>query len=65
MITWNWSDTDYKNEWAIFTRLISLTGPLTEIARPAERSDRSDVGRTKNFAIPGQGLTYLKLSWDQ
>ena len=28
MITWNWSDTDCKNEWAIFTRLISLTGPL-------------------------------------
>ena len=29
MITWNWSDTDCKNEWAIFTRLISLAGPLT------------------------------------
>ena len=29
MITWNWFDTDCKNEWAIFTRLISLTGPLS------------------------------------
>ena len=28
MITWNWFDTDCKNEWAIFTCLISLTGPL-------------------------------------
>ena len=28
MITWNWSDTDCKNEWAIFTRFISLTGPF-------------------------------------
>ena len=28
MITWNRFDTDCKNEWAIFTRLISLTGPL-------------------------------------
>ena len=30
MITWNWSDTDCKSEWPIFTRLISLTGPLSE-----------------------------------
>ena len=28
MITWNWFDTHCKNKWAIFTRLISLTGPL-------------------------------------
>ena len=28
MITWNWFDTDYKNELAILTRLISLTGPF-------------------------------------
>ena len=28
MITWNWFDTDCKNEWGIFTRLISLTGPF-------------------------------------
>ena len=33
MITWNWSDTDCKNEWAIFTRLISLTGPLSDHLR--------------------------------
>ena len=30
MITWNWSDTDCKNEWAISTHLISLTGPLSQ-----------------------------------
>ena len=30
MIKWNWFDTDCKNEWAIFTRLISLTGPLDQ-----------------------------------
>ena len=28
MITWNRFDTDCKSEWAIFTRLISLTGPI-------------------------------------
>ena len=28
MITWNLFDTDSKNERAIFTRLITLTGPL-------------------------------------
>ena len=28
MLTWNWSDTDCKNEWAISNRLISLTGPF-------------------------------------
>ena len=28
MITWNWSHEDCKNEWAIFTCLISLTGPF-------------------------------------
>ena len=28
MITWNRFDTDCKNEWANFTRLISLTGLL-------------------------------------
>ena len=31
MITWNWFDTDRKNEWAIFTCLISLAGPLHSI----------------------------------
>ena len=28
MIMWKWSDTDCKNKWAIFARLISLTGPF-------------------------------------
>ena len=28
MIMCNWFDTDCKTEWAIFTQLISLTGPL-------------------------------------
>ena len=31
MIMWNWFDTDCKNEWAIFTRLISLTGPFCHL----------------------------------
>ena len=30
IITWNWFDTDCKNEWAIFTRCISFTGPFSK-----------------------------------
>ena len=28
MIKWNRFETDYKNEWVIFTHWISFTGPL-------------------------------------
>ena len=42
MTMWNWSDTDCKNEWAIFTHLISLTGSLAEraIFRPWIHNDK-------------------------
>ena len=37
MIKWNWSDTDYKNEWGIFTCLISWTGPLISMDQQSRR----------------------------
>ena len=50
MVMWNSFDTDCKNEWTIFTRLISLTGPLTltgiAIVK-GQLSDLSNVSTTK------------------
>ena len=40
MMMWNWFDTDYKNEWAIFTRLISLSGHLLRFWLTNKQLDR-------------------------
>ena len=45
MITWNGFDTDCKNEGAIFTRLISLTGPLREVIGLFQGLNAKDVKR--------------------
>ena len=57
MITWNWFDTYCKNEWAIFTRLISLTrgGGVT-----STHNKRRCPILTKKVAPKNPG-TYLKL----
>ena len=51
MINWNRFETDCKTEWAIFTRCISFTGPLTQQSNTAFTSKVRTYSSTVSLPI--------------